>query len=266
LNNSLPFNYFPPKILSISPAFTRDATLMTISGSDYGTVPTEINVILTAVPSNIDYNCLNILRVNSSLLSCIIPSNLPAGNFSVLVEIGNQNSRNSSTPLYAVNLWDPIITSMSPLQGPALGNTPINLVVQDLIEFVSVNFQYAVNASYLVSVPAANCTQTGSNNLSCQSPVVSFAAAYNITVTVGDYTGSIYSAPFVYDRAVVSSISPRNGTTAGGVPFWITGVNFGSGCCMPIPLLVSFGPYECRNSIRVNDSHIFCNTGPVRSF
>jgi len=74
------------------------------------------------------------------MITCRIPPTLQAGNFSVSVKIGNQVS---SEDIYGVNLLPPVIAALSGLgglQGPALGNTPISLVVEDLFEFTSVNF------------------------------------------------------------------------------------------------------------------------------
>lgn len=260
--NPYPFSYYPPTISSISPSVTYNGTLLEIRGAQFGITSTVINVFLNPSSTLVDQNCRNLTRVDTSLISCTIPETLPAGNYSITVAIGNQNS----TQVVAMNLLPPVITSLTSslglLNGPVMGNTPISLVVQDLFEFASVNFEYSVNPLNLVSVPAANCLQTLPNTLECFAPQVPFPAAYNITITVGNLTGPVFSSQFVYDRAQVTDISPTNGTTSGNTPFTITGINFGKG--MIVPLVVKIGVYACKNCVRVNDSLIQCSTGPVK--
>jgi hypothetical protein len=116
-------------------------------------------------------------------------------------------------------------------------------------------------------IEASNCILTNST-ISCYAPPVPFSAEYDITVAVDDpLTGVVISLPFSgfqYDSAVITSIAPNTGTGAGGDNISISGINFGTGCC--VTPIITFGSKLCTSPVRVNDSLITCVSPAVIIF
>jgi IPT/TIG domain len=171
----------------------------------------------------------------------------------VRVTVGNQNS---VSPVSGLHLLPPVVSSITPSTGPALGGSSVTLTVTNLYDFVAVNFNYTLGSPPMVR-QATQCVVTMPSTINCKSPSVPFSSLYNISVTVGNLTGP-QTIGYRYDNPSVSSISPESGATTGGYQISIIGVNFGTGPGQLAPPQVNFGPNSCGSPVRVNDSLITC--------
>jgi hypothetical protein len=139
----------------------------------------------------------------------------------------------------------PTISSISPASGSTLGGTPVaisgtNFTGATLAQVGGVTCtSLAVISSTLI-----NCT-TGANSAGLDAVAVTTSAG--IGVTGGLYT---YAVP----APVVSSISPGAGTTAGGTPVTIVGLNFTGASA------VTIGGNACGSLSVVSSNQITCTT------
>ena len=249
LNNTFSVSYEAPSITYNIPNITYIASLLYITGPDFGSAPSPVQVVMEEVSTQSTFNCSNSVWQNSSFISCVIPDDLPSGNFSIFVVFGNQTASNR---LYGLNVLPPVITSISPTQGPSLGGESVILVVQNLFELERITFS---SNSYEVTRIASNCYQTSASTVNCTTPAVPISGVYNISISTGVLSGPQFFG-YTYDAANVNKIRPNNGTGAGGDQISIIGSNFGTGCC--VTATVTFGPNVCQNAERVNDSLITC--------
>src|SRR6476661_9958361 len=156
----------------MSPTTTYDQTKVTINGAEFGSTASTIVVTLTL--SLTAYLCSSPTWVSSTVITCVMPSNLPAGPFSLGVNVGGQNS---SSTLSGMHLLSPVVSAISTNTGPAIGGTSFTLTVTNLFSFVSVNFNYTLTTP--PTVRQANCNTPTTNTITCTSPSVPFSAIYS---------------------------------------------------------------------------------------
>ena len=254
LKNNLTFEYLPPapQLFFISPKNTYSYTEITLTGENFGSSGSQI--VVGVLSGNDTYVCNNLNLLNAQNLICEIPEMMPLGNFSVSVRI---NGLDSSNFLTATKWETPVLQSISPTSGPAIGGSNITLIVNNLVEPVRVQF-----VSIFSTRIATDCSFVSTNTLNCKTPSVPISDVYMVSLVVGVGDGSPQNPQsYVYDPAFVSSINPPNGTNQGGGIISIIGVNFGTDCCAVAT--VTFGKSECTGATRLNDSLITCTAPKV---
>jgi hypothetical protein len=199
-------------------------------------------------------SCENPIWKSDKTISCKIPIDFPIGGYSVAVSVGNQSSTFSSS---ISNLPPPEVISVFPSTGPAVGETLINVEVQNFNDITNFAVQFVGGA---FTIPASNCIKTASNLINCTTPAVPITGAYDVKLVVGDLSNTLLTG-YTYDPAIITDIYPNTGPGIGGYEISIIGKNFGTGCCANA--LVFFGNTACSNSQRFNDSIITCTAPPV---
>ncbi|MBI2834822.1 MAG: IPT/TIG domain-containing protein [Acidobacteria bacterium] len=140
----------------------------------------------------------------------------------------------------------PIIQNLSPNQGTSLGGTPFTIT--------GLNFGEGTTVTIGGSAPT---------NLVVQSTTITGVTpphapgAVNLVVTNLD--GQTATALFTYVAApapTVQSVSPNQGSTAGGTPVTIRGTGFGNGATVKI------GKVSASNVVVVDSTTITAVTGP----
>jgi IPT/TIG domain len=255
--NSARFTYSPPSVLSIDPQITHGNNQAIQISIEYNGITTStVMVTIITLPSRDESTCTGASFVSSSSIQCQI-GNLQHGNFTVKVQIGNQYY---SGDVYAFNAMPPTISSISPLNGPALGGTPITITVSNLFQFKNITFSHNLGFEIII-LPATNCSQQGFDTINCLTPAVPLPVIFSVNIIDGDFSNT-FTPGFTYDPAFVTSINPDSGAGVGGYNISIYGVNFGTGCCA-LPVVI-FDKAACSNPKRVNDSLITCTVPPVR--
>ncbi|MFD7408077.1 IPT/TIG domain-containing protein [Streptomyces sp. NPDC059866] len=109
----------------------------------------------------------------------------------------------------------PVVTSVSPSQGPPTGGTTVIVTGIDFTGVVIVRFG---------SIPATSFTVNSSTQITAVTP--SGSGTVNVTVTTTQGT-SAQSVPFTYSTApTLSSLSPNQGPASGGTTVTLTGTGF----------------------------------------
>ena len=117
----------------------------------------------------------------------------------------------------------PTVSDVSPSDGPAVGGTPVTITGADFAAGATVTFGGA--AATTVSVD-------DSNTLTVETPAHA-AGPVDVVVTNPDLQSDTLSSGYAYLESApaptVSSVSPPDGSTAGGAPVTITGADFVAG-------------------------------------
>ena len=97
LETTFTFDYDSPQISSIGPPFTFESVNLTILGHNFGYRHSNIQIHLTPQNSNTSYNCSQIVRIRSNLITCKIPQDLIEGRFLVSLFIGSSSVKSLET-------------------------------------------------------------------------------------------------------------------------------------------------------------------------
>jgi hypothetical protein len=201
-SNSVPFSYNPPAItgISVSAGPTAGGTLITLTGSNFGTSGTVSIGGQDAPVTSGGYS--------HTTITCTLPPGQGA-NLPVVVTSANRSS--NSVP-FSYN--PPAITGISPATGPTSGGTLITLTGSNfgtspvvLFNGESVTPNTSSHIELVFQLPAGE-----GNNLP-------------VAVSAGDQVSSATS--FSYGAPALTGISAAAYPTAGGTPITLTGSNFG---------------------------------------
>ena len=127
----------------------------------------------------------------------------------------------------------PQISGVSPSSGPVAGGTPVTISGTGFTSGATVTFG-GTSASATVVGSTTITVTTPSHASGAVNVVVTNPGGQSVTLTNG-YTYASAPAP----APTVSSITPNNGTTAGGTPVTINGSNFVSGATVSIGLVAA---------------------------
>ena len=141
----------------------------------------------------------------------------------------------------------PTVTSVSPSSGSTAGGTAVTITGTNFAAGAAVTFGTAA---------ATNVVVVSSTTITATTPAGS-AGAVAVTVTNPDTQSGSLGSGYTYISATsptVSSVSPNNGSTAGGTAVTITGTNFAAGAT------VTFGGTAATNVVVVNSTSITATT------
>ena len=190
-----------PSITSLSPVSGPTGTLVTITGTNFGSSQGSSTVTfngVAAVPTS----------WSATSIAAPVPSGATTGN--VVVTVGGVASNGLT---FAVGTA-PSITSLSPVSGPT----------GTLVTITGTNFGSSQGSS-TVTFNGAAAVPTSWSATSIAAPVPSGATTGNVVVTVG----GVASKGLTFTVATtpsITSLSPISGPT--GTLVTITGANFGS--------------------------------------
>jgi hypothetical protein len=202
-SNAASFSYSAPSLTSLSPANGSSAGgfAMTIGGASLGAAGALITIGGSACPVTVQ---------SHTSITCTVPAGVGA-NQPVVVTVGGQTSNTLSFSYNA-----PSLTGIAPASGGTAGGAAMT---------ISGTSFGASGAVVTVGGNACPVTTQTHTSITCTVPA-GVGANQPVRVTVGGQSSNTLG--FTYTPPVLSSLSPTNGATAGGVPLVLTGSNFGA--------------------------------------
>ena len=204
-SNTLPLDYDPPEILTISPAAgtTGGGTLITLTGRNFGSGGSvTIGGQLVFFTAGTSYSHTRIVAAT--------PAGQGAGRPVVVETLGRSSN--------AVNFdYDaPQITHITCNSAPTAGGTILTLTGSN----------FGLSGSVSVGGHNAPVTSGGYSHtvITCTLPP---GQGIDLPVVVSSGQRSSNTLPFSYDAPVLDAITPASGPTAGGTRLTLTGSNFG---------------------------------------
>jgi hypothetical protein len=206
------FDYLDPLALeSITPAIGRadGGTRVTITGKGFG--PGASVMIGSG-------GCTDVSLNNAASLTCTAPEKNGVGSFSVTVTNvnGDKAILESAYTVFA----PPLVTSVSPSQGPVAGGTAVEVIGSGMHEGVTVLIGSSVCGSMTVdSEYKVSCTTAAGSS-----------GTKTVTVVDGSgQQGSLASGFTFVASPLVAQIVPSSGSIAGGDIVTVIGNNFVNG-------------------------------------
>ncbi|XP_078071648.1 PKHD1 like 1, tandem duplicate 1 [Mustelus asterias] len=233
-----------PEILAVSPMTGVSGSTVTIVGSGFGSVVSDLTV-------SIDGVLCNVTAINDSCVECILGPHA-GGTFPIAV----RHVRRGNAPTWLSFHYQFNITSISPTEGGFGGGL--------ILTIRGVGFDHQVSRVFVCD-GECRVLSTGSNSstLCCQLPLHN-GTDPQLTCDVCVVNGkdlSKLSAGFTYRSAlspVITAINPQRGGTAGGTYLTITGSNFSSDISGNI-VTIAETPCEIQSA---NETSIVCVTNP----
>ena len=206
-----------PTVSSISPA----------DGPLSGNVPVTVTGANFTAATQVDFGSVvsaSIAITSPTTIVAIAPSAADPATVGVTVTTPSGTSAKSSADHFTY-LANPVVTSVSPNQGPVSGGTSVKITGSGFTTATSVTF---------AGVPATSFTVNSDHGISAVAPAQTNPAPFGATVQVttpGGTAGNGSPADtFTYTAVVptVTGVSPNSNTSTGGSLVTITGTGFTS--------------------------------------
>lgn len=230
------FTYLAPPVLSkVSPAIGAPSTssLITLEGSEF--VP-GATVTVGGQP------CTDVKVLTDQSLTCRTSASLGLGTYQVVVTNIDGQTASLATGYSVVNA--PVVTSVTPDNGPTSGGTIITITGQNFYDEASVQIGTSpCNDITVVNTTTITC-KTGASNLG-SFPIT----VRNVDQRTGVSTGNIFT---FRTPATITSIAPLSGGQLGGNTVYVYGSGFINGDT------VSIGGISCTTTIFDNSGMLRC--------
>jgi hypothetical protein len=197
-----------PSVTSVTPTSgpTTGGTSVTIGGSGF-TGATAVSFGGTAATS---------FSVSSDTSIMATSPAESAGTVDVTVTTPGGTSAMSASDHYTF-VAPPVVTSITPNQGPTSGGTSVAITGTGFTGATAVHFAGAAATGVVVNTDTS---------VTAVSPI-HLPGAVNITVTTPDGTSALSSADvFTYVGPFVTKVAPTSVSTGGGNKITVTGLNF----------------------------------------
>ncbi len=181
----------------------------------------------------------NVVVVSSTSITATTPAHA-AGAVTVTVTVNGQSGSLTNGFTYVVA---PTVSNVSPNNGPVAGGTAVTITGTNFAAGATVTFG---------GTAASNVVVVSSTSITATTPAHA-AGAVTVTVTVNSQSGSLTNG-FIFGTPTVTSVSPNNGSVAGGTAVTITGTNFAGGAT------VTFGGTAASNVVVVSSTSITATT------
>ncbi|XP_058475058.1 PKHD1 like 1, tandem duplicate 1 [Solea solea] len=247
---ALYFNYsaeHTPIISSISPTTGPSSSLITVTGSGFGTDSLLVSVSINDVP------CLVSSTLSDTQLQCTAGEN-PGGTYGVMLHHHVKGYAQSS----AMFTYELTLSSVLPNEGSFGGGArlavqgsgfdPQTSAVTVCDEECDVDREASTTTHLYCMSPRSNNTQA---LLSCTVAVINQLNAVNIS------SGFTYKSLLT---PVITEVSPRRGGTAGGTRLTITGSGFSTNV-NDVDVTIAGSVCDVESS---NNTHIVCVTNAHR--
>jgi len=192
-----------PSITKLSPASGPVGTLVTITGTNFGSTQGSSKVVFNKTTATVK---------TWTATSIVAPVPTGATTGSVVVTV---SGRSSNGVTFTVSVPPPNISGLSPTSGPA--GTPVTIS--------GMNFG-SPQGSSKVTFNGTTASVTTWTATSIVAPVPAGATSGNVVVTVGTQSSSGVNFTVLPASPDISSLSPANGPT--GTLVTIAGTNFGT--------------------------------------
>ena len=228
-----------PTISSFNTTLFKTAGLETlvITGSGFQTGAT---VTVGGLP------CTALSVDSSSQITCTNPNVLTPGQKTVV--LSNLDGQSATVTNGLLFLAPPNLTAISPNAGSTAGGQTITLGGSGFYPGMTVSIGGIACTSVNVATDSV---------ATCVTPA-SAAGLVNVQITVLGDSFTLNNSYTYRARPTIVSVTPNNGTTAGGTAVVITGTNFVSGSTP------RFQGTNCTSVVFVNSTTLNCNT-PARS-
>ncbi|KAK7898488.1 hypothetical protein WMY93_019341 [Mugilogobius chulae] len=246
---ALNFNYsadFTPVVSSVSPTTGPSGTLITLTGSGFGSDQEQVLVSLKGVPCSVS-------SVSDTQVQCTVGNN-PGGPYSIRVQHKVKGYAQSEVSFN----YELTLTGVQPNEGSFGGGA-----------LLSVQGSGFDPETARVQICGEECrvdrNSSTSSRLSCFSPHNNASESeVSCAVTVSNPTQTVdISSGYTYKSSltpVISDVSPRRGGTAGGVLLTITGSGFSTN---KDDVSVTISGVVCDVQ-STNSTHILCVTNAQR--
>jgi|GEM_PF-1200204 len=202
-----------PVLSALDPNSGPVDTPLTLSGSGFGTVAGSVywsqgGTALRETPPAADWT--------DGTITAPVPAGLAAGSVSVAVY--GAGSGRMSNPLTFAVLAAPVVTGVSPAEGPAAGGTSVTITGSGFTGAAAVSFG---------GTPARGVSVLSDGRIVAVTPGGA-PGAVDVTVTTPGGTSATGGADrFTYVPApTVTGVSPSSGPVAGGTSVTISGTGF----------------------------------------
>jgi len=138
----------------------------------------------------------------------------PSGTGTVAVTVKTPGGTSNSVPYTYTYTTQPVLTGVSPSQGPASGGTSVVLTGTGLSGATAVSFG---------GTPAASFTVNSATQITAVAPAGTGAVPVTVT-TAGGTSGPVYF--FYLGAPTVTGVSPSEGPASGGTTVVLTGADF----------------------------------------
>jgi hypothetical protein len=196
----------PPVISSVSPASgsSGGGTAVTITGSNFNQA-TAVRFGTTLAPA---FTVLSASQITATA---------PAGTGNVLVTVTTPGGTSNGVAFSYASAAAPVLSGVSPSQGPAAGGTTVTLTGSGLAGATAVRFGSVLASSFTVVSPS---------QITAVAPPGS-AGPVQVTVTGPGGTSNGVTYTYVAAAApVVGGVSPQQGPASGGNTVTLTGSGF----------------------------------------
>ena len=236
-----------PLVASVTPAsgVPGGATSVTISGLGF--------VNPAAGPNTVTFGgspATSVVTLNDTTITCDTPAGAPA----TMVDVAVSNSNGIGVRVNGFRYFGPpALTLVGPGVGRSFGGTPVTLTgtgFQDDNPGTNVvTFDGALAASVMV---------VNDTTITCLTPVGAAGWTIDVVVTNDNGVATLMNGYRYAALPTLASVTPPNGSTAGGSSVTLTGTGFqndGAGTNT-----VTFGGAAATNVAVVNDTTLTCDT------
>jgi hypothetical protein len=204
-----------PAITALSPSAGAAAggELVTITGSNFTSAAT-VKFGTTAVPA------ADVTYTSATEIKAYAPAGIINTTVQVSVTTVDGTSADTSADNYAYG--KPVVSSISPVTGPAAGGTTVTINGNGFTDDVTVKFG-------LVTVTSANLTVNSPTKITAKSPAGTAGNKVQVSVTNDEGTSpDTVNDNFTYAGTGpgISSLTPSAGDASGGDEVVIQGANF----------------------------------------
>ncbi|KAF7655004.1 hypothetical protein LDENG_00062160 [Lucifuga dentata] len=231
-----------PVISSISPTNGPSGSVITLTGSGFGTDPQHISAKINHVPCNVS-------AVTDTQVQCTAGEN-PGGTYSVMLHHWVKGHAQSDVTF----TYDLVLSGVQPNEGSFAGGALLtiqgsgfdtqNSNVLICGEECEVDREMSTSSRLYCESPFHNSTQP---EVSCEVAVINQLYAVNIS------SGFTYKSLLT---PVITDVSPRRGGTAGGTRLTITGSGFSTNI-NEVNVTIAGSVCDIQST---NNTHIICVT------
>jgi len=235
ISTSVTFDYTDPVINSVSPtSIPTSGAPITLSGSSFGGTTSQFRYVIGSTTFT-----TGVTSVSHTQIVLQIPAGMGTQTLYVVVGPSDQTSNT-----VVISYMGPSIASVSPANGPTVGDTTITISGQN----------FGTAASVLVGSSACSIVSQTHTIIRCKTP--SGAGIQKLVKVAVASLSSSEIVNFNYDPPSISSVTPSTLLTQGGQVITLTGVNFHTGG------LINVGSSACTSPVYVNDATVRC-TAPA---
>jgi hypothetical protein len=220
-----------PTVTSVSPSYGPHAggTTVTITGENLG------------VGETIRFGSVEARDVTVESENAI-SATVPEGTGPVDVTVEDEEGKSATNPVDQFT-YAPVVSSVTPNEGPTTGGTSVTITGVNMSEASAVKFG---------SVSATSFTVNSDSSITATAPPET-ESTVDVTVTSPGGTSALVAGDHFTFTPTVTRISPNSGSMLGGIAVTVTGTGFATGAnatkfefgSVPAPAVYCGSSTEC---------------------